>query len=175
VCRRRIIDLRDLDRTSFVPSLVERFRSTSTVRNTKDSPKFNRQPHNLSVVFSQPFRFVPASEQSRNVSLAHGRGPKTCLFFGYPSESAVNLQSTYGSKALVRAREETKLQQATIGERIVDLVRANPDCTLDELMEQLPDLNWSDVFLEVDRLNRSGHLRLIQDNLVRFTTTLRLL
>lgn len=86
----------------------------------------------------------------------------------------MNLQSTYGSKALVRAREETKLQQATIGERIVDLVRVNPDCTLDELMEQLPDLNWSDVFLEVDRLNRSGHLRLIQDNLVRFTTTLRL-
>jgi hypothetical protein len=30
-------------------------------------------------------------------------------------------------------------------------------------VERLPDLHWSDVFMEVDRLNRLGRLRLIQN------------
>jgi hypothetical protein len=33
----------------------------------------------------------------------------------------------------------------------------------------LPDILWSDVFIEVDRLNRLGHLRLIQDISLRAT------
>lgn len=66
------------------------------------------------------------------------------------------------------------LQQASIGERILEVVRAHPDCTLEEVTHQLPDLYWSDVFLEVDRLSRLGHLRLIQDCSLRFTTALRL-
>jgi|GEM_PF-6261607 len=56
---RSIVELRDLDRTAFVPSLVEHFRSTSIVRNTKDSLRFNRQPHNLFVVSSNPFVLNP--------------------------------------------------------------------------------------------------------------------
>lgn len=66
------------------------------------------------------------------------------------------------------------LSEATISDRILEVVRANPDCTLDELSQQLPDLYWSDVFLAVDHLNRSGRLRLIQDSSLRFTTNLRL-
>ena len=63
--------------------------------------------------------------------------------------------------------------QATIGERILELVRANPDCTMEEVMQQLPELSWSDVFLEVERLVRVGQLRLIHNSLL-FTTSLRL-
>jgi len=63
--------------------------------------------------------------------------------------------------------------QATIGERILELVRANPDCTMEEVMQQLPELSWSDVFLEVERLVRVGQLRLIHNSLL-CTTSLRL-
>ena len=63
--------------------------------------------------------------------------------------------------------------QATIGERILELVRANPDCTMEDVMQQLPELSWSDVFLEVERLARVGQLRLIQNSLL-LAITLRL-
>jgi len=63
--------------------------------------------------------------------------------------------------------------QATIGERILELVRANPDCTMEDVMQQLPELSWSDVFLEVERLVRVGQLRLIQNSLL-LAITLRL-
>lgn len=54
------------------------------------------------------------------------------------------------------------LQQGTIGDQILELVRANPGCTLDELMLSLSGVSWSEVFLEVDRMSRSGQLRLIK-------------
>lgn len=76
-------------------------------------------------------------------------------------------------KALVRAREDGMLQQATIGDRILEIVRANPDSTLEEVTRQLSELYWSDVFLEVERLRRSGQLQLTQSSL-GLTTTLRL-
>jgi len=66
------------------------------------------------------------------------------------------------------------LSQATISDRILEVVRANPDCTLDEVAQQLPDLPWSDVFIEVDRLNRLGRLRLIQHISLRSTSSLHL-
>jgi len=65
-------------------------------------------------------------------------------------------------------------QQATIGDRIIELVRARPDCTLGEVMQQLPDLDWAVVYLEVKRLRRLGHLRQIQKSFLGCRTTLRL-
>lgn len=52
-----------------------------------------------------------------------------------------------------------------VGERsaanqILEVVRTHPGCGLDELTEHLPQMNWSQVFIEVDRLSRSGLLRL---------------
>jgi len=66
------------------------------------------------------------------------------------------------------------LQEATISDRILEVVRANPDCTLGKITHRLPDLHWTDAFLEVARLSRSGHLRLIQDSSLGFTASLRL-
>jgi len=48
----------------------------------------------------------------------------------------------------------------TIGDQILEAVRAKPDCTLDELIFRVSGASWSEVFLEVDRLSRSGQLRL---------------
>jgi hypothetical protein len=59
---------------------------------------------------------------------------------------------------------------APISDRVLEVVRTNPDCTLDEVVQQLPDVHWSDVFLEVDRLNRLGRLRLIQNISLRATS-----
>jgi hypothetical protein len=55
------------------------------------------------------------------------------------------------------------LSAAPISDRVLEVVRTNPHCSLDELVQRLPDIHWSDVFIEVDRLNRVGRLRLIQN------------
>ena len=66
------------------------------------------------------------------------------------------------------------LQEATISDRILEVVRANPRCTLEKITHRLPGLHWTDVFREVAHLSQSGHLRLIQDSSSGFTTSLRL-
>jgi hypothetical protein len=50
--------------------------------------------------------------------------------------------------------------QGLLGDQILEVVRANPDCTLDGLMLRVSGASWSEVFLEVDRLRHSGQLRL---------------
>ncbi len=65
------------------------------------------------------------------------------------------------------------LQETTIGNRILELVRANPDCTLEEVSHRLPELHWSDVYIEVERLSRSGRLRMIHESVLS-TIILRL-
>lgn len=63
-------------------------------------------------------------------------------------------------------------QQATAADQILEVVRAHPDCSLDELTQRLPGLTWSDIFLEVDRLSRTGDLLLTYSG-VGFVKTLR--
>ena len=65
------------------------------------------------------------------------------------------------------------MEQATIGDKILELVREIPDCTLEEVRQEFPELHWYDVYIEVERLSESGHLRQIQNNEL-FTTTFRL-
>ena len=63
------------------------------------------------------------------------------------------------------------MQHRTIANRILEAVTTHPGCTLEEVQQQLSDLHWSEVFLEVDRLSQSGQLRLTQSSL-GLTTTL---
>ena len=63
-------------------------------------------------------------------------------------------------------------QQGLLGDQILEVVRANPDCTLDGLMLRVSGASWSEVSLEVDRLSRSGQLRLTKSR-SGLTTTLR--
>ena len=66
------------------------------------------------------------------------------------------------------------MEQTTIGDQILEVVRAHPDCTLGAVMQQLPDLDCAVVYLEVKRLRRLGHLQQIQNSFLGCTTTLRL-
>lgn len=50
--------------------------------------------------------------------------------------------------------------QSATANQILEVVRTHPGCGLDELTQYLPEMNWSQVFIEVDRLSRSGLLRL---------------
>jgi hypothetical protein len=52
------------------------------------------------------------------------------------------------------------LKQDAVTSQILEVVRAHPGIGLDELTSLLPDVSWSEVFVEVDRLNRSGRLRM---------------
>lgn len=47
-----------------------------------------------------------------------------------------------------------------VANQILDFVKTRPGCGLDELISFMPELSWSEVFVEVDRLSRSGQLRL---------------
>ena len=64
------------------------------------------------------------------------------------------------------------MQQGSVANQILEVMKARPECTLEELTQRLQELHWSDVFLEVDRLRRSGQVRLSQSGL-GLTTTLR--
>jgi hypothetical protein len=56
--------------------------------------------------------------------------------------------------------------------RIFRIVRKNKMCDLDELILECTSFSWTDVFLEVDQLSRSGELRLLSKNTGEYTVTL---
>ena len=56
-------------------------------------------------------------------------------------------------------------QSTTVASKILQAVRAHPGCGLDDLVERLSDVQWSDVFVEVDRLSRAGKLRITKPNI----------
>ena len=51
-------------------------------------------------------------------------------------------------------------QLGTLADRILDAVHRAPGCQLDELVRSVPELTWNQVFLEVDRLSRTGQVRM---------------
>lgn len=48
-----------------------------------------------------------------------------------------------------------------IRNQVLDAVGRKYECDLDELVQVCPGLTWNQVFLEVDRLSRTGELRLL--------------
>ncbi len=47
-----------------------------------------------------------------------------------------------------------------VANQILEVVKAHPGCGPDELTSLLPNFSWSEIFVEVDRMSRSGQLRL---------------
>ena len=47
-------------------------------------------------------------------------------------------------------------------EFIIDMLQRTGPCCLDDLVRYLPNLNWSKVFVAVDRMSRDGRLLLRQ-------------
>jgi hypothetical protein len=56
-------------------------------------------------------------------------------------------------------KEFTMLPQPTITSQILKALRRSSDIELDELVSSLPTLGWNQIFLEVDRLSRTGAVR----------------
>ena len=61
--------------------------------------------------------------------------------------------------------------QETAAAQILEAVKIHPECALDELILSLPELSWAEIVHEVDRLSRSGQMRMSQSSL-GLTTTL---
>jgi len=53
--------------------------------------------------------------------------------------------------------------QTPVTDRILGQVQRTHGCDLDMLTKSLSDLSWSQVFLEVDRLSREGHVQVTLD------------
>ena len=63
--------------------------------------------------------------------------------------------------------DENNLRQ-----RIFRIVRKNKMCDLDELILECTSFSWTDVFLEVDQLSRTGELRLLSKRPGEYTVTI---
>jgi hypothetical protein len=51
-------------------------------------------------------------------------------------------------------------QESTLADRILRRIAQNPGCLMDDLVLGEPQATWNQIFLEVDRLSRAGHVRL---------------
>ena len=63
-------------------------------------------------------------------------------------------------------------EQNNLRERIFRIVRKNKMCDLDELILECTSFSWTDVFLEVDQLSRTGELRLLSKRPGEYTVTI---
>jgi hypothetical protein len=62
--------------------------------------------------------------------------------------------------------------QTDLRKRVLGIVRKQKMCDLDELILECMSYKWTNVFLEVDRLSRSGELRVLHRNAGEYTVTL---
>jgi hypothetical protein len=66
----------------------------------------------------------------------------------------------------------TLANQNNLRKRLLDIVRKKKMCDLDELILECTSYSWTDVFLEVDQLSRSGELRLLCKKAGEYAVTL---
>ena len=59
-----------------------------------------------------------------------------------------------------------------IAGRIVQMVKHRQACDMEDLLEECSAYTWNQVFLEVDRLSRTGELRLFSKRAGKYTVTL---
>ena len=65
---------------------------------------------------------------------------------------------------MIRDREVTH--------RILKTLEANPQCDLDKLVQLCSELSWSEVFLGIDRLSRTGRVRLSRQSIGNYIISL---
>ena len=56
--------------------------------------------------------------------------------------------------------------------KIVQMVKHRQACDMEDLLEACDSYTWNQVFLEVDRLSRTGELRLFSKRAGKYTVTL---
>jgi hypothetical protein len=47
-------------------------------------------------------------------------------------------------------------QQKPITDRIFEFLQSSPECEFEALVTRYPEFTWNELFLEVNRLNRTG-------------------
>ena len=62
--------------------------------------------------------------------------------------------------------------QEDITGQIFQMVRRRQACDMEDLVEACSSYSWNQVFLEVDRLSRTGELRLLSKRAGIYTVTL---
>lgn len=62
--------------------------------------------------------------------------------------------------------------QNDITGKIVQMVKHRQTCDMEDLLEACSSYTWNQVFLEVDRLSRTGELRLFSKQAGKYTVTL---
>ena len=63
--------------------------------------------------------------------------------------------------------------QNDLRKQVLRIVRKQKACDLDELILECTSYSWTDVFLVVDQLSRSGELCLLSTKAGEYTVTLR--
>ena len=54
------------------------------------------------------------------------------------------------------------------GNRVLEEVARRPGCSLEDVIKACPDLSWSQIFLEIDRLSRIGTIALKLEGVGRY-------
>jgi hypothetical protein len=59
-------------------------------------------------------------------------------------------------------------RQSDLTHRILGMLADQPGFLLDQLLDRFPDATWNQVFAVVDRLSRSGEIRLTAEGMGRY-------
>ncbi len=60
------------------------------------------------------------------------------------------------------------MTQTATTQAVMDIVRRSQGCDLEDIVRECPGLTWNQVFLEIDRLSRSGEVALIHQGACRY-------
>lgn len=60
-----------------------------------------------------------------------------------------------------------------VSHQVMEIVLRSPGGDLEEVVLECPDLTWNQVFLELDRLSRAGHVTLKEKGWGLYTVTPR--
>jgi hypothetical protein len=80
------------------------------------------------------------------------------------------VSSSFTRKYTAIANELTG--QSDITGKIVQMVKHRQACDMEDLVQACSTYTWNQVFLEVDRLSRTGELRLFSKRAGTYTVTL---
>jgi hypothetical protein len=56
--------------------------------------------------------------------------------------------------------EKLMADQNDIGHRVMEIILRSPGCDMEDVVRECLDFTWNQVFLELDRMSRSGQVTL---------------
>lgn len=71
------------------------------------------------------------------------------------------IENNVSQRRVVASTMNRQGTRSDVRTHILDALRRKAECELEELVRVCPAFTWNQVFLEVDRLSRTGELRLV--------------